>query len=99
MWQHVAEAPKMIMRVWLLYAHNARDHQTGTHQHRGILLILVILGPGQPGGQPLDRRLVLGVKVDELGQLLGQPAQRHVFGAAPPAPSSRWPALRFSARS
>src|SRR5258708_37229131 len=48
-----------------------------------MLLILMVFGPGQPRGEPIDRRLVLGVLVDEIGQLLGQPAERDILSTAP----------------
>src|SRR5579872_2564898 len=47
-----------------------------------VLLILVVVEPGQPAGQPVDGRLGVRVEVDELAQPLGQPAQRDLVIAA-----------------
>src|SRR5262245_4304035 len=40
-------------------------------------LVLVVVEPGQVRGQALDRRLELGVGVEEVAQPLGHPLQRH----------------------
>src|SRR5215469_11880529 len=55
-----------------------------TRGKRGVIAasVLVVV-PCQPDGQPVDRRFVLRVRVDELGELLGQPGERHRLLAAP----------------
>ena len=42
-------------------------------------LVLGVVEAGQPGGEPLDRRLELRVGVDEGLQLLGEPRQGDVL--------------------
>src|SRR3954452_9961686 len=50
---------------------------------RGASLLVILVAAGQPGGEPLDRRLELRMEVDEGAQLLAQPFQRHGLLAAP----------------
>ncbi len=52
------------------------------------LLVVLIVEPGQPGGEPLDRGLELRVQVDEVTQPLAEPLQasRSPRRAARPAP-------------
>src|SRR4051812_41585421 len=39
------------------------------------VLLFLVLQPGEPGRQPLDRRLEVRVEVDEVPQPLGQPLE------------------------
>src|SRR5206468_459730 len=43
---------------------------------------LVVVQTGQPGGQPLDGNLELGIEVDELLQPGGDPGEGHLLVAA-----------------
>ena len=43
----------------------------------------MLIVAGKPGSQTIHDGLVLWVQVDELGQLLGQPAERDIVIAAP----------------
>src|SRR5262249_50968602 len=45
--------------------------------------LAIVVRPREPAGQPVDRRLRVGVHVDELAQPLRQPAQRDLVVAAP----------------
>src|SRR5437879_1219188 len=46
-------------------------------------VVLVVIQPGQPGGQPLDGRLELRVEVDELAEPLRHPGEGDLLGATP----------------
>src|SRR5207302_8428571 len=48
-----------------------------------VAVLVLRVEPGQPGRQPLDRDLELGIEVDELAQPLGEPGQRDLLLAAP----------------
>ncbi len=58
--------------------HTAR---CGARGRQGALVVVLVAG--QPGSQPLDRRLELGIEVDEGLQATGQPFQADVLLAAP----------------
>src|SRR5690349_6104677 len=45
--------------------------------------VLFVVEPGQPGGQPLDGCLELGVEVDEVAEPLGEPGHGDLVLAAP----------------
>src|SRR6185437_15964034 len=48
-----------------------------------VLVLVLVVEPGQPGSQPLDRGLELGIEIDELAQQLGDPGERDPLLAAP----------------
>ena len=45
--------------------------------------VVLVVGPGQPGGQPVGGRLELGIEVDEGLQTVRQPGQCDLFLAPP----------------
>src|SRR4051812_4539420 len=44
--------------------------------------LVVVVQAGEPGGQPLDGDLELGIEVDELLQARGNPGEGHLLAAA-----------------
>src|SRR4051812_24676959 len=46
-------------------------------------LVVLIFQTRQPRGEPLDRRLELGVEVKEVAEPLGQPLETHRLRSAP----------------
>lgn len=52
-------------------------------QPAGRLGFVVIVGPGQPDGQPVHGDFVLGMGVNELRELARQPGERDFLVAAP----------------
>ena len=63
------------------YISLANPRTLGPEDKHQLLLVLVI--PSEPHSQPVDGRLVLGMQVDELGQLPAQPGKRHFLFPAP----------------
>src|SRR5216683_889676 len=61
----------------------AAGHQCGESPPPGVLGVLVLVQPGEPAGEPVDRSLESGVEVYEVPQPLGQPVQGDLFAAAP----------------
>ena len=49
----------------------------------GESLVLILVAAGKPGSQTIHDSFVLRVQVYELGQFLGQPAERDIVVAAP----------------
>jgi hypothetical protein len=48
-----------------------------------VLLVFLIIEPGEPGCQTLDGNLELGIEIDECAQLIREPGKRH-FVLTPP---------------
>src|SRR5450631_2386280 len=48
-----------------------------------LVVLVLVVEAGQPGGQAFDRDLELRVQVDELAQPLGHPGEGDLLGAAP----------------
>ncbi len=48
-----------------------------------LLVVRLVVEPGQPGGEPLERDLELRIEIDERAQLIGDPRKRdRLFAAA-----------------
>src|SRR6185369_17194564 len=61
---------------------SSSTRRTGRRSKRRSVLLLVVIEAGQPGGEPLDRRLELGIVVEEVAQPLSQPGQADRLVAA-----------------
>jgi hypothetical protein len=47
-----------------------------------VLLILLVVQPGEPRREPLDRRLKLGMEINKGSQLIGEPGERDLILAS-----------------
>lgn len=50
---------------------------------RSVVVLVLVVQPGQPRGEALDRHLEVGVQIDERTELLGEPLESDLFLASP----------------
>jgi hypothetical protein len=48
-----------------------------------VLLVFLVIQPGEPGCQTLDGNLELGIEIDERAQLIREPGKRHFVLTSP----------------
>ena len=49
---------------------------------RGVLLVLLVIQPGEPRREPLDRSLKLGMEINKGSQLIAEPGERDLILAS-----------------